>query len=213
MFFGAEDYCLYRRLIATAARRANAEVWAYCLMPNHLHLIVTPSDEDGLRATFAEAHCRYTGAINTRFHWTGHLFQGRFGAVMMDEPHLLAAARYIALNRVVAGLASRAEDWPWSSARAHLAGEDEELAIVARCARRSLILPPFSQPRPTPQRQLGSSARPPSDDRLGHPNGSRRSSAGLAATWHPASLVQSREWTGTPPGSRVCEERSSKLSP
>jgi hypothetical protein len=100
-------------------------------MPNHVHLIVTPADEDALRATFAEAHRRYTGAINTRFHWTGHLFQGRFGAVVMDEPHLLVAARYIALNPVVAGLVSRAEDWPWSSARAHLAGEDDELATVA----------------------------------------------------------------------------------
>src|SRR6516164_5315120 len=58
-------------------------------------------------------------------------FQGRFGAVVMDEPHLLAAARYIALNPVVAGLVSHAGDWPWSSARAHLAGEDDELATVA----------------------------------------------------------------------------------
>ena len=72
-------------------------------MPNHVHLIVTPADEDGLRATFAEAHRRYTGAINARFRWTGHLFQGRFGAVAMDEDHLLAAARYIALNPVAAG--------------------------------------------------------------------------------------------------------------
>ena len=78
---------------------------------------VTPTDADGLRATFAEAHRRYTGAINARFRWTGHLFQGRFGAVVMDEPHLLAAARYIVLNPVVAGLVSRAEDWPWLSAR------------------------------------------------------------------------------------------------
>jgi len=62
---------------------------------------------------------------------TGHIFQGRFGAVVMDEPHLLAAARYIALNPVVAGLVSRAGDWPWSSARAHLAGEDDEPATVA----------------------------------------------------------------------------------
>jgi putative transposase len=68
LFFGAEDYGLYRRLIATAARRGGAEIWAYCLMPNHVNLIVRPSDEDGLRATFAEAHRRYTGAINTRFH-------------------------------------------------------------------------------------------------------------------------------------------------
>ena len=94
-------------------------------MPNHVHLIVTPAGGDGLRATFAEAHRRYTGTINARFRWTGHLFQGRFGAVVMDEPHLLAAARYIVLNPVVAGLVSRAGDRPWSSARAHLAGEDD----------------------------------------------------------------------------------------
>ena len=97
---GAGDYQLYRQLIAAAARRAGAEIWAYCLMPNHVHLIETPTDQDGLRATFAEAHHRYTGAINARFQWTGHLFQGRFGAVVMDEPHLLAATRYIALNPV-----------------------------------------------------------------------------------------------------------------
>ena len=72
----------------------------------------------GCGQLFAEAHRRYTGAINARFRWTGHLFQGRFGAVVMDEPHLLAAARYIALNPVVAELVNRAEDWPWSSTRA-----------------------------------------------------------------------------------------------
>ena len=213
MFFGAEDYRRCRRLIATAARRANAEIWACCLVPNHVHLIVTQSDEDGLRATFAEAHCRYTGAINTRFHWTGHLFQGRFGAVVMDESHLLAAARYIALNPVVAGLVSRAEDWRWSSARAHLAGEDHELAVVAPL--RPLI-PDFAalpRSRPIPPQQLGSSAHPPSDDRLGQPNGSRRSSAGSATAWHPANPGQSRARTGTPPGSRVCCEGSSKRSP
>ena len=132
VFFGAEDYRFYCRLIATAARRAGAEIWAYCLMPNHVHLIVTPADEDGLRRTFGEAHRRYTGAINARFRWTGHLFQGRFGAVVMDEPHLLAAARYIALHPVVAGLVRRAEDWPWSSTRAQLAGEDDELAVWRR---------------------------------------------------------------------------------
>jgi len=71
------------------------------------------------------------GPSTRGFGWTGHLFQGRFGAVVMDEPHLLAAACYIALNPAVAGLVSHAGDGPWSSARAHLAGEDEELATVA----------------------------------------------------------------------------------
>jgi putative transposase len=99
-------------------------------MPNHVHLIVTPADRDGLRATFAEAHRRYTSAINARFGWTGHLFQGRYGAVAMDENHLIAAGRYIALNPVAAGLVDHAGDWPWSSAPAHLRGRDDELVRV-----------------------------------------------------------------------------------
>src|SRR5580693_7345888 len=66
VFFGAEDYQLYRRLIAMAAQPAGAEIWAYCLMPDHARLIVTPADRDGLRRTFGEAHRRYTGAINAR---------------------------------------------------------------------------------------------------------------------------------------------------
>ena len=93
-FFGAEDYRFYRRLIATAARRAGGQIRAYCLMPNHVHLIVTPADEDGLRATFAEAHRRCTAAINARFRWTGHLFQSRFGAEVMDEPQSATVVPY-----------------------------------------------------------------------------------------------------------------------
>jgi len=66
VFFGAEDYQLYRRLIATAARGAGAEIWAYCLMPNHVHLIAMPAERNGLRKTFDAAHRRYTAAINAR---------------------------------------------------------------------------------------------------------------------------------------------------
>jgi putative transposase len=65
VFFGADDHRLYRRLIAEAARHASTTVWAYCLMPNHVHLIVVPANEDGLRTTFAEAHRRYAG-LSTR---------------------------------------------------------------------------------------------------------------------------------------------------
>ena len=135
-FFEDGDFALYRDLLAEAARRAGAEVWAYCLMPNHVHLIVVPSDEDGLRRTFADAHRRYTGFINARHRWTGHLWQGRYGAVAMDEAHLFHAARYVALNPVRARLCDRAEQWRWSSSRAHLAGEDDELVSVAPLLER-----------------------------------------------------------------------------
>ena len=116
VFVRAEGCRFYRRLIATT-RCAGAEIWAYCLMPNQVHRIVTPADRNGLRRTLAK-RTRYTGPSTQRFHWTGHLSQGRFGAVVMDEPHLLASARHIALNPVVAGLVSHAGDWPCSSARA-----------------------------------------------------------------------------------------------
>jgi len=135
-FFEEEDFALYRDLLAEAARSARASVWAYCLMPNHVHLIVVPSDPDGLRRTFANAHRRYTGYINGRHRWTGHLWQGRFGAVAMDEEHLVHAARYVALNPVRARLCERAEDWPWSSVRAHVAGSDDGLVSVAPLLER-----------------------------------------------------------------------------
>ncbi len=131
VFFGDDDYALYRDLLGEAARAAGAEVWAYCLMPNHVHIIIVPHHEDGLRATFGEAHRRYTRHINARHKWTGHLWQGRFGASVMDEAHLAAAVRYVAMNPMKAGLVRQAQDWRWSSVAAHLAGEDDALVQVA----------------------------------------------------------------------------------
>jgi putative transposase len=125
VFFGDDDYATYRGLLTEGCRAAGVAVWAYCLMPNHVHLILVPSDPDGLRAALGEAHRRYTRHVNSREEWRGYLWQGRFASHAMDEPHLLAAARYVELNPVRAKLARRAGDWRWSSARAHLAGRDD----------------------------------------------------------------------------------------
>jgi putative transposase len=130
-FFEDSDYRFYLDLLTEAAANANAEVWSYCLMPNHVHIILTPSDADGVRRTFAELHRRYTKRINTRNGWAGHLWQGRFGSVVMDEKHLVAAARYVALNPVRARLVERPQDWRWSSVHAHLSGRDGKLVKVA----------------------------------------------------------------------------------
>lgn len=135
-FFEDGDYALYLDLLAEAAGRARAEVWCYCLMPNHVHIILTPSDEDGLARTFADLHRRYTGYVNARMRVTGHLWQGRFGSVAMDEGHLMNAIRYVTLNPVRAQLAARAEDWPWSSAQAHLTGEPDGVVALAPVAAR-----------------------------------------------------------------------------
>ncbi len=134
MFFEDADYAAYLGLIGAAASRAGTSIWSYCLMPNHMHFIMAPSTPDGMRDTFAEAHRRYTARIHRRFKWTGHPWQGRFGSVAMDDAHILAAARYVPMNPVRAGMVARSEDWPWSSARAHLAGRDDGVVSVAPLA-------------------------------------------------------------------------------
>src|SRR6516164_1641080 len=130
-FFGDADYTLYRDLLAHHCRAAGVEVWAWCLMPNHVHLVLVPSDADGLRRALAPAHRRYAGAIHARRKRAGHFWQGRFGAVAMDERHLAAALRYVSLNPVRARLVERAQDWRWSSTRAHLRGRPDGVTALA----------------------------------------------------------------------------------
>ena len=129
-FFCDEDYALYRDLLARGCQAAGVEVWAWVLMPNHVHLILNPSDPDGLRRALAVAHRRYAGHIHARERRTGHFWQGRFGAVAMDEDHLNAAIRYIALNPARARLVSDARDWRWSSLHAYLSGDDDGLTTT-----------------------------------------------------------------------------------
>lgn len=130
-FFCDDDYREYLRLMSASCAGAGTEVWAYCLMPNHVHLIMVPQDANGLRRAISETHRRFTRRINLREGWQGHLWQERFHSFLLDETHLLAAVRYVENNPVRAGLCAHAEDWPWSSVRAHLRGEDDGLARVA----------------------------------------------------------------------------------
>jgi len=136
LFVDRGDYALYRDLLAERCRANGVACWAYCLMPNHVHLVLTPSTPDGLAKAVGEAHRRYTAFFNARARVTGHLFQGRFASRAMDEDHLLAATRYLALNPVRARLVNAAADWPHASVRAHLAGRDDELVAVAPLLER-----------------------------------------------------------------------------
>ena len=170
-FFGAGDYALYRDLLATHCAVAGVEIWAWCLMPNHVHLILVPSDPDGLRRALARVHRSYAGMIQARRKRSGHFWQGRFGAVAMDERHLAAALRYVSLNPVRARLVKRAQDWRWSSTRAHLRGKDDGVTALAPIRDR---FPDFadllaSEPEAdlfAPLRAAESIGRPLGDDRF-----------------------------------------------
>lgn len=135
VFFCDEDYQAYLDYVKCAAKQAKVEILAYCLMPNHVHFVAVPTCQEGLRHTFGDAHQRYTRRINFREGWRGYLWQGRFFSNVMDERHLVATVRYIELNPVEASLCALATDWPWSSVHAHLAGEDEFVAVKPMLSR------------------------------------------------------------------------------
>jgi REP-associated tyrosine transposase len=130
ILFEDGDQQIYGDMLAEQLRKYSVEVWAYCLMPNHVHLILTPQGADGMSRALGEAHRRYTNFIHARGRRSGHLFQSRFASVAMDESHLRSAVTYVSLNPVRARLVFRAEDWAWSSARAQLVGEDDSLVSV-----------------------------------------------------------------------------------
>jgi len=127
-FFCDEDYQEYLGLLGEWCGEWEVRIWAYCLMPNHVHLILVPSTADGLRRAVAEVHRRFTRMINFREGWRGCLWQGRFASFVMSERHLIGATRYIERNPVKAALVERAEDWPWSSAAAHCGADGDSLA-------------------------------------------------------------------------------------
>lgn len=141
-FFSERDYKEYLYLMADWCNRCEVQIWAYCLMPNHVHLISVTQSEDGLRRAIGEAHRRYTRHINARNGWTGHLWQGRFASYPMDEHYLLATARYMLMNPVRAGIVKKPESYRWSSCKAHLEGKDDILVKVRPLAE---IIPNWSE--------------------------------------------------------------------
>jgi len=116
--------------MAVWCRQERVEIWAYCLMPNHVHLVAVPENEQGLARAIGEAHRRYTVRVNQRENWRGYLWQGRFSSYPLDEQYLLAAVRYVELNPVRARLVERPWLYSWSSAAAHVRKRDDVLVKV-----------------------------------------------------------------------------------
>lgn len=119
VFFSDADYRTYLAWLHFDVTRYRAAVLAYCLMSNHVHLIIVPDERRSLGYALRHLHMRYAQRANGRHGWNGHLWQGRYFSAPLDESHLWAAIRYVELNPVRAGLVARAEDYPWSSAHSH----------------------------------------------------------------------------------------------
>lgn len=127
VFFNDNDKKAYIDLLRKYATKAGISFWAYCIMDNHVHLIAVPKNENSLAEGMSETHKNYTRMINFRQGWRGYLWQGRFISYPLDEQYLYAAVRYVERNPVRAGLVKKAEDYPFSSAKAHALKQEDIL--------------------------------------------------------------------------------------
>jgi len=119
IFFSAKDRRKFLSLLSESIRSGDVRVWAYCLMSNHIHLVLVPSTEDSLGLSMRRINSLYATYLNREQGWSGHVWENRFFSTPLDEAHSWTAVRYVERNPVRAGLAKNAEDYPWSSARTH----------------------------------------------------------------------------------------------
>jgi len=124
VFLDKEDYEKYLFLLEKYSAEKDAAILAYCLMPNHLHLLVKPLEEKTLSKMMQGITLCYTQYFNGKYRRTGRLWECRYHSTIVDEDrYLWSVSRYIENNPVRAGIAKKAEDYRFSSAKAHLLGE------------------------------------------------------------------------------------------
>lgn len=119
VFFTDEDRQAYLDWLKEYAEKYKVEILAYCLMTNHLHLIVVPAAEQGLQQVLKPLHMRYAQRFNRTQGWKGHVWQGRYFSSALDDDYLWAAIRYVERNPVRAKMVRKAENYRWSSAGGH----------------------------------------------------------------------------------------------
>lgn len=132
IFYHETDRDVYLSWMREYCVKAQLDVWAYCLMTNHVHLLVVPRREDSMARGIGLAHRRFAVWQNLRKNWQGHLWSDRYFSTPLDEKHLWSCVRYIERNPLRAGMVERAEDYAWSSARSHVTGSEDGLLSPSR---------------------------------------------------------------------------------
>ena len=119
VFFSDEGRLFYLELLQHYCFKYKVTVLAYCLMDNHIHLVLIPETEDGLQKVLKPVHMRYAQYINKIKGWKGHLWQGRFFSSPLDDEYTCSTIRYVERNPVQANMINTAEEYFWSSAAYH----------------------------------------------------------------------------------------------
>ena len=127
-FFSESDYAVYLKFLAEFSVRFGCSLHAYCLMTNHIHLLLTPETTDSCALLMKNLGQRYVQSVNRKLERTGTLWEGRFkSGLVRSESYVLACYRYIELNPVRAGMVRVPSQYRWSSYSANAEGEGSEL--------------------------------------------------------------------------------------
>ena len=128
VFFKRKDRIFYFSLLKNYSEKWGVSIYAYCLMTNHVHLLATPKKDESLFKMMQGLTLCYTQYINRAYEKTGRLWESRYNSCIVDdETYLWSAARYIEQNPVRAKIVKKAEDYPYSSAKAHITGQSDDL--------------------------------------------------------------------------------------
>lgn len=141
VFFDEQDYHVYLDLLSHSSTAAGLRLWAYCLMPNHVHLIVVPSRDTALAQAMCRTNADFARYFNLRKRSCGHVWQARYFSTPLDEAHLWQAMAYVERNPVRARLVAQAEDYPWSSARLRQASTEGGGLLDAAAWKREYSWP------------------------------------------------------------------------
>jgi len=137
VFWADEDFRFYLDCMQDSAKRHRCAIHAYVLMHNHIHLLVTPGDEESLPKLMQSVGRRYVQYFNTLYDRTGTLWEGRYRATLIEPSgYLLTCMRYVELNPVRAGLVKHPRNYAWSSYAANALGEPDVLVTPHAQYRR-----------------------------------------------------------------------------
>ena len=128
VFFDDDDRWAYLDFLSHYTQKYQVDIWAYCLMTNHIHLLAVPNESKGLSRGVGLTNMMYTQHVNRKYHRSGRVWQSRFFSSVVDtDSYQWAVARYVENNPVTAGMVSAAEDYDWSSAQHHVKEKPDSL--------------------------------------------------------------------------------------
>lgn len=130
IFFDEDDYILYLKYIEEYRVKYRVNIYAYCLMGDHVHFIVKPLEHSSLAKMFSVVHMRYAQYFKRKNNASGHVWQGRFFSCLLQDVRLKQAIRYVEQNPVRAKMVSSPWKYSWSSARVHLGKEYKWITLA-----------------------------------------------------------------------------------